>query len=113
MYRYTAEIIRWIDGDTVVLLIDLGYRIFHKAHIRLLDVDAPEVRGDEKVMGKEVKAFCDLAFPEGGKVELHSTGRDKYGRYIGDLHFITTPGHKIYVNYSIRAKIERVRNDQK
>ena len=27
MYEYKAKVVRWIDGDTVALQVDLGFRI--------------------------------------------------------------------------------------
>ena len=42
---YPAKIKRVIDGDTIDLVIDLGFRISTVQRIRLIDVDTPE-RGD-------------------------------------------------------------------
>ncbi len=44
MYEYQADVIRVIDGDTLLLDIDLGLRIRLKQIVRLLDVNAPVVR---------------------------------------------------------------------
>ena len=85
MYKYNAKIRRWIDGDTVVLDVDLGFRIQHKIHVRLFGLDAPEVRGAEKESGKVVRDFCDDAWPPGFDVQLDSRGTDKYGRYVGTM----------------------------
>lgn len=43
LYTYQAEIVRVIDGDTVVANIDLGFRTWlHDEHLRLYGIDAPE-----------------------------------------------------------------------
>ena len=44
-YNYeTTEILRVIDGDTVVASVDLGFETFRKMNIRLKGIDAPELR---------------------------------------------------------------------
>lgn len=43
LYTYRAEIVRVIDGDTVVADIDLGFEIWvRNEHLRLAGVEAPE-----------------------------------------------------------------------
>ena len=34
MYEYKCEIDRVVDGDTVDVIIDCGFSIFHKARVR-------------------------------------------------------------------------------
>ena len=48
MFEYRAELIRVIDGDTVVMSLDLGFKTFVVRTLRLLDIDAPEVRGKRR-----------------------------------------------------------------
>ena len=48
-YDYTATIESTTDGDTVVALIDLGFSILHRVHVRLFGCNAAEhgtPRGD-------------------------------------------------------------------
>lgn len=40
--EYPAALDRVIDGDTMVFLVDLGFRTFSKIKVRLLGVDTPE-----------------------------------------------------------------------
>ena len=54
MYEYSCEIDRVVDGDTVDVIIDLGFKIFHKARVRMYGIDTPESRTrdlDEKARG--------------------------------------------------------------
>ena len=45
-YTYRVkEVIRIIDGDTVDILIDLGFYLTARKRIRMLDIDTDEVRG--------------------------------------------------------------------
>lgn len=49
-YLYRAEVVSVVDGDTIDVDIDLGFYIWiKKQRIRLLDIDAPEMRGESKV----------------------------------------------------------------
>lgn len=42
MFQYRAALARPIDGDSTVLLIDLGFGVREEAEVRLLAVRAPE-----------------------------------------------------------------------
>lgn len=50
MYSYNANVIRVIDGDTVDLDIDLGFRArLHNVRCRLIGIDTPESRGKKEM----------------------------------------------------------------
>lgn len=40
--RFPVELVRVIDGDTVELDVDLGFRIWSRQRFRLLGIDTPE-----------------------------------------------------------------------
>lgn len=42
LYRYRARLDRVIDGDTVVLDVDLGFRTWRTIYVRVAGVDTPE-----------------------------------------------------------------------
>lgn len=42
LWTYRARMVRLRDADTVVLLVDCGYRSRHEEAVRLAGVDAPE-----------------------------------------------------------------------
>ena len=93
MYQYKAKVNRVIDGDTVVLDIDLGMEVWlHDQHIRLANFDAPETRTrdlEEKKRGLAAKVFLQDHLPVGSDVILDSREyhgeRGKYGRVLGDI----------------------------
>jgi hypothetical protein len=75
------------DGDTVDCLLDLGFDIRFRTHVRVLGVNAPEVDGAEKAAGLAVKGFVDrwLASNRVG-LRYDSVGYDKFGgRTVGRL----------------------------
>jgi len=84
MYQYKAEIVRWIDGDTVELKIHLGFDISIRHRCRVYGVDTPE-RG--KPNYAEAAAFCAAHLPVGTIVTIDTRrdGVDKYGRYLATL----------------------------
>lgn len=78
-----ARVVRWIDGDTLVVDIDLGWGTWrHDAHVRLLDIDTPE-RGESGYGEAKVRAL-DLC-PPGTVVKLTSRKLDSFGRTLASL----------------------------
>lgn len=93
MYEYRCVINRIIDGDSVVVDIDLGFDtwIFDQ-HVRLVGIDAPEVRTKdlfEKEAGYDSKEFVEKHLPVGSTQFLlsrkYNGDKGKYGRIIGDF----------------------------
>jgi micrococcal nuclease len=93
MYQYRATVIRWVDGDTVEVSVDLGFRIFHQTLLRLAGINTPEIHSADPVEREAaIKAMLrasELA-PLGGKVIVETSkpdSRDKYGRWLGDVNY--------------------------
>lgn len=58
-FWYGATVLGVIDGDTIDLMIDLGFNIHHKIRVRLYGVNTPESRTKdlaEKEMGLKAKS---------------------------------------------------------
>ena len=91
MYEYGCKVTRVVDGDTVDVILDLGFSILHKCRVRLYGIDTPESRTrdkDEKVRGKLASKFLQDAIDNGTKVVLRSKLKDskgKYGRVLGEI----------------------------
>ena len=87
MYKYYITVTRVIDGDSIVADIDLGFNLKLNRHIRLMGIDAPEIRTkdlEEKAKGARCKArLVELLDFVDNKAELISHGLDKYGRVLG------------------------------
>ena len=94
-YQYSAcRVVRIVDGDTVDLMINLGFDLFTKKRVRLYGIDAPETRTrdlDEKQKGFRTKArlheliLGKADFLDDARVDLESHDWDKYGRVLGTL----------------------------
>ena len=48
MYEYAVkEVVKVVDGDTIDIIIDLGFDLSKKERVRLAGIDAPESRTRE------------------------------------------------------------------
>jgi len=84
LYTYQATVTRVIDGDTLVLNIDLGFNSWIEQKIRLRGIDAPELSCTEGVAAKNyVKKICEkIKF-----VVCKTYKQEKYGRYLADIFY--------------------------
>ena len=92
MYTYKATVIRWIDGDTVLLDIDLGFNITRQERIRLARINAPELRSEipfQVRKAKHVRAVVKKLCPPDSLVFVTTSKnkKDMYARYIAEVHF--------------------------
>ena len=92
MFTYQAKLIEVIDGDTVDLLIDLGFGVHVQERCRLYGIDAPEMPTDT---GKAAKAYLESLIGEATGELFVATRKmtrkpkertDKYGRYLAVLY---------------------------
>ena len=90
MYEYNCEIKRVVDGDTVDVIIDLGFDIFYKSRVRLYGIDTPESRTrnkDEKVRGLMSKQYLIDELEKGQVViKTHKDKKGKFGRVLGEMY---------------------------
>jgi len=91
VFEYKCKVDRVVDGDTVDLIVDLGFSISIKERFRLFGIDAPESRTKdlkEKLRGIEsTKFLIELLENMTGDLVV-TTLKDKkgkYGRWIGTL----------------------------
>ena len=78
--------VRVIDGDSCVINVDLGYRVWHETRVRLLGVDTPE-RGETG--WAEARDNLATVIPAGTPVVVTTTGPDKYGdRWLGTVQLL-------------------------
>lgn len=82
MYTYRADMLRVVDGDTIELEIDLGFRVKWRSTVRISKINAPELSTDA---GQAAKQFLFAYLPIHTLGVLTSHGFDKYGRVLGDF----------------------------
>tara|TARA_R110000803_G_scaffold207771_1_gene275926 strand:- start:140 stop:562 length:423 start_codon:yes stop_codon:yes gene_type:complete len=91
MYEYSCTVERVVDGDTVDVVLNLGFDILYKCRVRLYGIDTPESRTrnlDEKARGKMAGAFLKEAIDNGTKVVIQTKLKDsrgKFGRVLGNV----------------------------
>ena len=87
MYEYRAFVRKVYDGDTVTVDIDLGFDVVLKNQkIRLVRINAPEVRGKERPKG--LKSRDALRAKIGNrwiKIKTQKDKKGKYGRWLGEI----------------------------
>ena len=87
-YVYKALLKRIIDADTIVCDIDLGCEIWlRNEHCRLIGIDAPEVRGEERPQGIESRIFLETLLGQDQRLLLrtHKNHKGKYGRWLVEV----------------------------
>ncbi len=105
-YEYHAKVTQVVDGDTIVVDIDLGFNVvLANQSVRLLGVDTPESRTSdkvEKVFGLASKDYTKEFVDNCKKdviVRTHkSDDGEKFGRILGE---IINPESKEVLNNSL------------
>lgn len=84
LYTYNASVLRIIDGDTLEVVVDVGFRMATRLPLRLAHVDAPE---HNTKRGQDAIAFvAGWLGPLPAAVQVHTyKPADKYGRYLADV----------------------------
>jgi micrococcal nuclease len=93
VYEYKVnKVTKIVDGDTIDVVIDLGFDISFSSRVRLAGIDTPESRTTdkaEKVLGLEVKEHLKKLI-DAAKVVVIKTEKvdssEKYGRILGWLY---------------------------
>jgi len=110
-FIYKAAIDRVVDGDTVDLIVDLGFDTFRKERFRLYGINAPESRTkdlEEKKKGKAATIYLTNLVEHLKYVETIQDKKGKYGRFLIKLFYkddrcindiMVERGHAVYKDY--------------
>lgn len=91
MYEYKATVKRIIDGDTLVLDIDLGFYMFmNETKIRLYGLDTPEMNSEDPLLRLQAimatrYLFDNLQVGEKVVIKTILDKREKYGRLLATI----------------------------
>jgi len=91
LFHYKAKVERIIDGDTIDVVLDLGFDISYRGRVRFAGINAPESRtrdAVEKEQGLAAKRYVeDWTSALDGKVIIQTTldDRGKFGRILGRI----------------------------
>jgi micrococcal nuclease len=93
MYEYfVREVTKVVDGDTIDVVIDLGFSISYSSRVRLAGIDTPESRTkdkEEKILGLEAKKYLADRLKLAKRIVIKTEKLDsseKYGRILGWLY---------------------------
>ena len=108
MYEYyVRKVENIVDGDTIDVLIDLGFDILFASRVRLAGIDTPESRTKdlaEKALGLEAKEYLKKHLKDAKSVVIKTEKMDsseKYGRILG----------WVYVNGDTESLNDKMIND--
>jgi micrococcal nuclease len=74
-----------IDGDTIEVLIDLGFSNYTTQRLRLNSIDTPELPSRE---GLKAKKFIEKILENVSFIIIKTHSHDKYDRYLVDVFFL-------------------------
>jgi micrococcal nuclease len=108
MYEYyVRKVENVVDGDTIDVLIDLGFDILFASRVRLAGIDTPESRTKdlaEKALGLESKEYLKKHLKDAKSVVIKTekmNSTEKFGRILG----------WIYVNGDTESLNDKMIND--
>ena len=89
---YVKEVTKVVDGDTIDVVIDLGFDISFTSRVRLAGIDTPESRTKdlaEKALGLESKKYLADRVKAAKNVVIRTekiNSSEKFGRILGWLY---------------------------
>jgi micrococcal nuclease len=89
---YVKQVSNVVDGDTIDVVIDLGFDISFTSRVRLAGIDTPESRTKdkaEKALGLESKKYLSDRIKAAKNVVIRTekiNSSEKFGRILGWLY---------------------------
>ena len=109
-YLYRAECVNVVDGDTIDVDFDLGFRMHTIQRLRLQDLDTYELRDRENKYWAEIEKSELISLVMSTNLIIHSKKTGKYGRWIAMI-WIEAPDGKpgLCVNDHMREFHEKIK----
>ena len=85
------KVTKVVDGDTIDVLLDMGFDIKYKSRVKLFGIDTPESRTrnkEEKVRGLLSKVYLKDAIKKAKKLTIKThkgSETGKFGRILGEI----------------------------
>ena len=85
------KVTKIVDGDTIDVLLDMGFDIKYQSRVRLFGIDTPESRTrnkEEKVRGLLSKSYLKDAIKKAKKLTIKThkgSETGKFGRILGEV----------------------------
>jgi micrococcal nuclease len=100
IYEYKAKLSRIVDGDTLWLFVDLGFKVIVELEFRLYGLNTPEIIGGQKVAGLFAKAELRRLLGL-GELRIATTKADKYGRWLATIFVDCPDGTTVNANQAL------------
>ena len=88
MYEYRCTLRRVVDGDTIDVDVDLGFKVtLSNERVRLQGINTPESRTKnkaEKILGLAVKERLKELLPKKFTIKTTKDGKGKFGRILAE-----------------------------
>lgn len=86
MYEYGGTVVRVIDGDTLVVTVDLGFYLRQEMKLRLAGLDTPSIHGKDAVKGRAATEFVSEHLERTPSLGIRTYKIEKWGRYLADVY---------------------------
>lgn len=106
MWQYRAKLVSIVDGDTIDVLVDVGFHMLATVRLRLLGVNTYELHDPDP--GIRLKAIsgknflCKLSQTSGEwplKVETQKS--DAFGRWLANVWYTDRDGKEGHINQEL------------
>ena len=99
-YCYNATCTSVYDGDSITLAINLGFHmVMHNQKIRLLGIDTPEIRGEEREAGLIARdRLRELIENKQVLMLSHRDKTGKYGRWLATIYIDSVNVNQLLVD---------------
>lgn len=97
LFTYRATLRRVVDGDTMVIGLDLPHYVMDEK-LRLRGLDCPELDAEA---GKAAKRYVDGLMSQTAEMTVVTSKVDKYDRYLADVHFQMRSGEDVFLNNAL------------
>ncbi len=101
---YQAKVTSVFDGDTITATVRLGLGVSVVKKIRLLGIDTPEMRGEDKAKGAIARDYVRSLILN--KEIIVRTNKDKVGKYgrLLAIILVKIDGKEVNLNEHLIAK---------
>lgn len=101
-FEYNARLVRVVDGDTLDLEIDVGFRLKTTQRVRLMGYNAPELRGPERPLGNLaahhlkdlLEPYDDVSGTVTKQIRIRTYKGDSFGRWLCDVEVAIHDGQR-------------------
>lgn len=85
-----SKLLRIVDGDTIDVLLDMGFGMYFAQPVRLAGINAPEDQAATKAAGDAATAHLASLIPVGTALTVETLkAKDKYGRRLAWVYLPT------------------------